>query len=97
MSVRGELFTKTVEFWNNIHCAATRKERSGMGYDDTERSPRSIPKLKTQTARDWVSYNPFYMHCNRCLCVCLCVDIEMEMNIDMDTDVDINIHMKSYE
>ena len=35
------------------HCAATRKEWGEPGYDDMDRSPRSVTKLKIQTAKDW--------------------------------------------
>ena len=35
------------------HCAATRKEWGVPGYDDMDRSPRSVTKLKIQTAKDW--------------------------------------------
>lgn len=76
------------------HNAATKREWHGARYGDMERSLRSIPKLKTQTAKDWITYNPFCMHCDIYVCVCIYVYIGIEMKMNIDVDIDIHVDKK---
>lgn len=58
---------------------------------------KNISKFKTQTAKDWIQYNCFYIHCDIYIYICLHVyiyiDVEMEMNIDVDMNVDTYTHI----